>query len=125
MYVMYDECNITFVPFTVWLFDNRNNKSDPNIRVFNSYEYTDYLLMREIVTMICNYTINVSIVSKVSWDMSKYDMMKEWDAHNISYTFHINRNSAKDVDFNMNENRQWYFSIVTHIFGFDYYYCFD
>lgn len=83
---------------------NDKGKSDPNIKVYDSYKITNRAEIEAIVEIIqASSYFDPTIFTRSS---SSY--VNEWIGHSMVYSWNLNdswNESAKDVDLNENENR--------------------
>ena len=91
--------------------DLRNKKSDPDLKVIDSYKVTDKDKRNEILEVLCEY----EECYPSDWDRSIESMRLEWFAHNLSYDFDFARDRSTDVDLDNDDEEKYDNKILRRI----------
>lgn len=92
------------------------NASENNTSIINSYKIKSIKDMKEILNTIRLEVTNSNMAIN---KRRLYSMINEWRAHNLLYSFGIQRDRTKTVDLDINQ--PWYMKIIYPIFSLFYF----
>jgi len=75
------------------VLDDRS-KSNPDMKIYNSYKIQDEAKMKEIINILLAH----EELRPSNWNRTLNSLLNEWDAHNKLYNLHIQRERTADVD---------------------------
>ena len=93
---------LTDNPYDVFVLDRRS-KNNPNMKVCNSCRILSVEEQQEIIDILLRYEEEYPS----RWERSKESLQKEWLVHNLLYSFGIEIERTRDVDFD-NEDEEVY-----------------
>lgn len=86
----------------VLVLDRRDDK-DPNLKIFNSYRFDDYLIRDEIISCLLYY----EELFPTKWNRSKNSLKREWLVHNMMHYIGYSRDRTTDVDLNNSDEKKY------------------
>ena len=100
-----DKDNVTMNPGDVLVIDCRDNTTNPNMRVENSYAVYGDAKKNYVIDALLEYNLNNP--SENPWMRTRESMLVEWRMHNLAYSFYFwnaeKQLRAANVDFDNNE----------------------
>ena len=96
----------------VMILDNRCN-SDPNMKIINSYR----ICSRDEIDDIVNILELYEQECPSEWQRSIESMRREWQVHNLFYSFSFKTKNTGDVDLNNEDEDIYNRVLVKYFFG--------
>ena len=87
----------------VYVIDERDNQSDPNMCICNSYKIRSKEQIEEIIDILLEYEKD----SSTPWDRSRESLVNEWLMHNFGYTFGYEPLRTGNVDLNNKDEEKF------------------